>query len=66
MKKSETNQMQEIQGGGWNPRGCAMTIAGGILTFATIPTGFGGALLLMGGATLFIAGVADNCQNPNR
>ncbi|WP_428655111.1 Vmc-like lipoprotein signal peptide domain-containing protein [Runella sp.] len=66
MKKLENVQMEKLTGYGYDPFGCGLTLVGAALTFATIPTGFGAGLLLLGGASVVIAGIATSCNNPNR
>ncbi|WP_028665649.1 hypothetical protein [Runella zeae] len=66
MKKLESVQMEKLHGNGYDPFGCALTLAGAALTFATIPTGLGAGLLLLGGASVVIAGIATSCNNPYR
>lgn len=58
MKKIESQKVVNVSGG----YGCALTLLSCGLTFATIPTGLGAGLLLMGGASLCIAGIAGNCR----
>lgn len=60
MNKIELDQIEVIGSGG---PGCLAVLIGCGLTFATVPTGLGSALLLMGGASLCIGGIATECNS---